>query len=202
MQKIDRSIGHQLYRSWLEQAGTCFSPMSKCSEPLVAGRWRSWTIEGLYQGLKLIQIRNISKIDESLAPRVIAQDDNGSVVHFPDILLVASNIKRHRLFHLLKSGKGYNGKRNKHLGRLGPMEPNWAFTDTWLDPDTDRPLSRSEFSTAVLHPATRIHLSHHRKEVDRLRGAWERGEWLIDESMIAAHKHLVYIETLVRSGEI
>jgi hypothetical protein len=65
---VARRGGHEQYAAWIAAAGRWFSPFSSSRAPLVFGRWTSWTVEGLYQGLKLIAIRDLRLVDPRLDP--------------------------------------------------------------------------------------------------------------------------------------
>ncbi len=195
--KYDYSHGHAEYKSWLSRVGRCFSPLTCSKERLVMGDWQSWTVEGIYQGLKRIRVFDLSLLDESLDARLVESDATGHIVHLPAIMDVKENLIHHALFHALKSGKRYHAKRNRLFGVLPAGHRNWQFTHTWLHPENGAELTRDEFSKRVQYPAMHAHLSQFPEEVEELRAAWANDENLISNAMTQAHDHLQLVEDFV-----
>lgn len=196
------AVGHVEYKEWLRQVGACFSPLSRSTEAHAAGNWTSWTVEGLYQGLKRIRLFDPTRLVRWIEASWIEDDRGTQIVHFPAIMDVERDLIRHPLFQLLKSGKRYNAKRNRYLGRLSSGKRNWEFTNTWLHPVTGATMSCDEFSRCVTRPTMRAHLRQFPQEVADLKAAWSRGEYPITEPMKQAHAHLRLVEEFVTSEEI
>lgn len=192
--------GHEAYKDWLANVGPCFSPLSRSKERLVAGKWSSWTVDGLYQGLKRLWIGDLSLVDSFMEPQVVDADLTGYIIHLPAIMRVEEKLQLHPLFHALKSGKNYNSKRNRYFGRTPEGQRNRAFTDTWLHPETGEILTRLEFSETVTAPALKAHLIQFPEEIGELRAAWANVEYLITDAMKQAHGTLCLVEELVRSA--
>lgn len=191
--------GHTEYKAWLREVGMCFSPLTCSKEQHMVGDWRSWTVEGVYQGLKRIRVFDLSLVAGRMAARLVTSDSASHIIHLPAIMDVKEGLIQHSLFQALKSGKRYNSKRNRYFGVLATGERNWEFTYTWLHPETGATMSRGEFSELVNKPAMRAHLSQFPEEVMRLRAAWADGEHLITDAMKQAHGHLRLVEEFVRT---
>ena len=189
--------GHAEYKNWMGRVGMCFSPLTCSKVRHVMGSWESWTVEGLYQGLKRIRIFDLSLLDGQLEARLVESDDTGHIIHLPAIMEVKEDLIQHPLFQALKSGKRYHAKRNRYFGVLPTGQRNWKFTDTWLHASSGAAITRGEFSKLVKGPAMRAHLSQFPEEVAQLRRAWANGENLISDAMRQAHGHLRLVEEFV-----
>ena len=194
------SRGHVEYKEWLQKVGACFSPLTCSGTAHSVGDWTSWTVEGLYQGLKRIRVFELSLVKGRSDVRLVATESDCHIVHLPDIMVVRENLIQHRLFKVLKSGKRYNAKRNRYFGVLSSDKRNWEFTDTWLHPESGETLTRTQFSQIVNKPVMRTHLSQFPMEVERLRVAWANGEHLITDAMMRAHEHLRTVSDFVRNS--
>jgi hypothetical protein len=185
--------GHMQYKAWLWEVGRCFSPMFAGNERQHFGRFSSWTVEGLYQGLKLFSILEPSLLQPSLDFQTF-QSGQPMLIHIPAIMDVREDLPRHPLFRLLKSSRKYNSTRNRLLGQL-----NWAWMECWRQPLLDIPVSRERFIEDVFAPALYLTLSKHNTEVSRLKASWAEGRNLITDEMLLAHGHLKHVERYVIS---
>lgn len=193
-----RLRGHEEYRSWIAAVGECFSPLCPCKEPLRFGAWASWTVEGLYQGLKLHVIEDCSRIHPSVDFEVFLQG-KPAVIHCPSIMDVKGDLRCHFWFKLLKSGRKYNSKRNRYFGVIDRRERNWRFTESWRHPVENVAVSRDQFSKEVFVPAFHLQLSQFRAEVSVLRSLWRSGRHEITPNMRHAHGHLKYLVDYVNT---
>jgi len=123
-----------------------------------------------------------------------------TVVHVPAIMRVRADLVRHDLFRLLKSGRKYTSRRNRHFGLLGTGRRNWAWTETWRHPVLDVAVDRGRFRREVIVPAWRTVLSQHEADVARLRALWAAGQSRISDEMRRAHSHLGLVEKFVDGG--
>jgi len=171
-------------------------PLCPCREPLQRGKWTSWTVEGLYQGLKLFAIEDLSLVQPSVNMRVFA---SGAIplIHTPSIMSVDKDLVRHPLFRLLKSGRRYDAKRNQTFGRLAAGRRNWTWTEHWRHPTLNVPVGRDRFRREVFVPAFQLALSQRPDDVRRLKSFWDRGPHLITTEMRLAHDHLAWVEECV-----
>ena len=194
-----RAGGHEEYKAWLNAVGGCFSPLFPFKEPILVGPWTSWTVEGLYQGLKLWGVEKCSLVDPAVRFEVF---DPGppSLIHLPSIMEVRDDLVHNFFFRILKSGRKYNAKRNRYLGRLDARRRNWNWTETWRHPKVDVPVGRERFREDVFVPGLRLLLSQHETEVARLKAFWEHGQHRITSNMLLAHGHLKHIEAYVNSS--
>ena len=193
-----KAKGHDEYKAWLKEVGSCFSPLFPCEKPLRVGMWTSWTVEGLYQGLKLFSVEDLSLIHTSVEFQVFCPG-SPSLIHIPGIMKVNDGLAQNFLFRLLKSGRKYDSKRNQYLGRLVKQRRNWDWTRTWRSPILNVPITGEQFREEVFVPALYSALSQRQNEVRRLRKYWSEGQYLLTQEMRLAHDHLKYVEKYVLS---
>lgn len=196
-----RARGHDEYKTWLNAVGRCFSPFCQLKEPLSFGQWESRTVEGLYQGLKLVGIEELSCIHRTIGFRIYSPGPP-SLVYVPDIMAVRGELGGNLLFQLLKSGHKYNSKRNRYFGRLDEKRRNWSWSETWLHPTLLVPVCREQFVRDVFVPAFSALLSQYEAEVSQLRAFWKNGQHGITDEMHIAHGHLKYVEQIVNRSPL
>jgi hypothetical protein len=159
--------------------------------------WMSWTVEGLYQGLKLFAVEDMSLIRHSGSEVHVFAAGRQSLIQVPAIMSVDRNLPQHPTFRLLKSSRKYDPRRNRFFGRLHSGRRNWSWTETWRHPTLDVAVGRQQFTDDVFIPALRAALSQHCDDVLRLRSLWAQGQYLVTDAMRLAHDHLAYIEEYV-----
>ncbi|HEX6810762.1 MAG TPA: hypothetical protein VF384_03980 [Planctomycetota bacterium] len=184
---LDRSLGEKQYHELLTRVGPEVSPLTILPEPFCVGDHVFWCVESLWQGTKAVVLDDpgrarLSDIDVAWVP-----EQARPTIWFPGAGKVQTTFSRSLYFRLLKSGRGWEPKRNARFGR-----GNWKFAGH-VDPATHELVSDEELRTVYYAPAFRFQLSQFPEVLKRLRTALDAGTCTITPEMTHAHGHLIAV---------
>jgi hypothetical protein len=180
------ALGHRQYLAFLAVAGREFSPLHPLVEPLRLGGREFWTVEGLWQGSKIVRVRDPAMLEPSdLRFETISAGLDGVEIWFPLAGSVREAFLASIYFRCLKSSRKYNRIRDRQFGR-----GNWTFSGHYCC-ETGQVISERARAIELIHrPAYRAQLAQRWREMDHLRCLLREGRVTITEAMLAAHPHL------------
>lgn len=192
--------GYIQYLAWIEEAGASFSPMSPSKRLVRVGDSAAWTVEGLYQGSKLIAVEDLELVRADL-PIEVFRTAPRCLIRLPGIMTVRDSIKQHLLFRLMKSGRGFDGKRNLHFGRTAAGTANWSWSALWRSPLSGAEVDEDTFLSTVYAPAYQNHLAQFPEALEKLRTLQRTGTGRITDAMCDAHSHLRILRKFLLEGD-
>ena len=147
--------------------------MHPVPRPFVLGSYEFWTVEGIWQGTKIVRLAHPTHVTLPHEPL------GSNEIWFPQAGSVKVDVQRSDFFRCLKSGRGYDAKRDRAFGKR-----NWAFAGHW-DPSRAVRLS-TEAARVELHERFYAEqLAQFPATMARLRRSVE-----ISDAMVATHPHL------------
>jgi hypothetical protein len=192
---FNRRAAEKEYLAWAARAGGMFSPFYLLREPVVIGPYRFWTIEALWLGSQLFSVKDLKRVSDLTPPLRVGKEEEWSLCCFPavgQLQIGLSELKKRPEMRMLRRVSGYDGKRNRFLGR-----GNWRLDTRYYAYAKERIIDRAEFLKHVHLPYYLELLRQFPEDLDRLKALQRRGEAQISPQMCRAHTHLRILKEIL-----